>query len=212
MKVSQKALLILIFICTWFSLIEQFNLNINSNLASTTELVIRFFSYFTILSNVLVAVCATVLLFNKSNVNSFFASQSTQTAIAVYIFVVGLIYNVILRSIWDPQGIQKLIDELLHVVNPFLFILYWAIFSTQNKLKSNVIRGWLLYPFFYVIFVLIRGNFSGFYPYPFFHVKEIGLNKVLINCFAVFIIFVIASFLFLIIGNMVSKSKNKISV
>ncbi|MFZ5976285.1 MULTISPECIES: Pr6Pr family membrane protein [unclassified Hydrotalea] len=34
--------------------------------------------------------------------------------------------------------------------------------------------GWLIYPLLYLVYILIRGSFSGFYPYPFVNVLQIG--------------------------------------
>jgi len=44
------------------------------------------------------------------------------TAITVYITIVGLVYNVILRFLWKPEGLQFIVDELLHTVIPLLLL------------------------------------------------------------------------------------------
>jgi hypothetical protein len=67
-----KAYLALLVVLGWFTLIAQFVVNITSVIAPPAELVIRYFSYFTIDSNLMVAVYCTVLLFKpKSNWRSF---------------------------------------------------------------------------------------------------------------------------------------------
>jgi hypothetical protein len=65
----------------------------------------------------------------------FFSKPSVTTAIAVYIFIIGLVYNIILRNLWQPQGSQKIADELLHVAVPLLYVLYWLIFAKKNPLQ-----------------------------------------------------------------------------
>jgi hypothetical protein len=45
------------------------------------------------------------------------------------------VYNIILRNLWQPQGSQKIADELLHVAVPLLYVLYWLIFAKKNPLQ-----------------------------------------------------------------------------
>lgn len=197
-----KVFLGIMAILGWFALITQFIINVRSNVAGTSEIVIRYFSYFTILTNLLVAICCTIILWKPSSKSGdFFSGQKTLTAITVYILVVGLIYNVILRFIWNPQGLQKIVDELLHSIIPVLFLLLWIFFVRKKKLKWKVLLPWLIYPFTYLVFILIRGAFSGFYPYPFLDVIKLGFGKVFLNSLGVTLIFIALSGLFILIGN-----------
>src|SRR4051812_38806133 len=100
---------------------------------------------------------------------------------AVYITVVGLVYNLILRQLWKPAGLQFVDDELLHSVIPFLFILYWLMFVPKSELKWKDVLFWLIYPLIYLICILIRGALSGFYPYPFINTDDIGYYETFIN-------------------------------
>jgi hypothetical protein len=49
---------------------------------------------------------------------------------------------------------------------------------------------WLLYPFLYLIVILARGHISGFYPYPFVDVTQLGYPKVVVNSLWVVLVFV----------------------
>ena len=201
-----KIYLAIIALLGWYALISQFYINIQSKVANTSEIVIRYLSYFTILTNLLVAICCTIIVLNPSSKwGNFFSSQKTLTAITVYILVVGLIYNIILRFIWNPQGLQKIVDELLHSVVPVLFLLLW-IFSVKKKtLKWKAFLPWLIYPLTFLVFILIRGAFSGFYPYPFMDVTKLGYQKVFINSLGVTIIFIILSALFIVVANLSNR-------
>ena len=85
----------------------------------------KFFSYFTILTNLLVAICFTYLYFNKkSKIKTWFSSPKTLTAINVYILVVGLVYNLVLRPLREAKGLEILADELLHAIVPLLFMIF----------------------------------------------------------------------------------------
>ncbi len=123
---TSQTFLVIGAIIGWIAVLSQFYLIIVNRVASVPETIIRFFSFFTILTNTFVAVCFTVLLLGqKTNWGKFFSAPKTLTAITVYISIVGIVYNLILREIWDPKGLQLFVDELLHSVIPVFFILYW---------------------------------------------------------------------------------------
>ncbi|TCC99183.1 Pr6Pr family membrane protein [Pedobacter hiemivivus] len=191
---------------TWFAVALQLYLIILNRVESVSETIIRFFSFYTILTNILVALCLTVLLLKpNSRWGIFFSRPSVLTATTINITVVGLLYNLILRQMWSPEGSQRVADELLHVVIPLLFILYWYLFAPKSGLGWKNAFPWLLYPLVYAIFVLFRGALSGFYPYPFIDVNTLGYNKVLLNCIGLFIGFFLLSQLFIAITKAISR-------
>jgi hypothetical protein len=167
----------------------------------------RFFIFFTILTNLLVAVSMTSALFSPtSKPGLYLAKPSTVTATAVYIFIVGLTYNIVLRPLWSPTGIQKLVDELLHVAVPLLFVLYWWFFAKKNDLQWKHALRWLIYPGVYLVYALGRGAAEGFYPYPFIDVDKYGLSIVLRNAAGLMVVFVLVSLLFIFIAKRMQKN------
>lgn len=207
---SQKIYLSILVFLAWFALVFQFYVHINSGAAAKTELLIRFFSYFTIDSNLLVALCSTsILLFHSTSLGRFFSKPKVITAISVYILVVALIYNVVLRFLWVFQGWSMILNELLHVVVPVMFLIYWIYFVPKQQLQWKNIWFWLIYPLIYTIFVLIRGSHSGFYPYPFLNVTKLGMEKVLLNCAIIALLFAFLSALFVVVGKRKIKSNKQ---
>lgn len=191
----------------WFSVIAQFYLSIENRIAPLPETLIRFFSYFTIQTNILVATCFTVLLLKPaSGWGRFFSSPRILTAICTYISFVGLTYNILLRQLWQPTGLQQLVDELLHSVIPIIFILYWLIYVPKSGLQWKNALRWLIYPVVYVLVMLGRGALSGYYPYPFIDVNELGYPRVFLNGFGLIIAFLILSSIFIAIGKMLSRT------
>ncbi len=186
------------FALTWFALTVQFIIMMQSGVTGVTDSIIRFFTYFTILSNGLTALSFTASLFNFS---PFFSSFKVQTAIAVYISIVAIVYNSVLRFIWEPTGLQRLIDELLHVVNPFIFVLYWYMIQIKMSLAYRFTFKILIFPFVYLVSVLLIGRFSDHYPYPFLDANQIGYLNVFINSLGVTAAFVLVSLLFIFINN-----------
>jgi hypothetical protein len=198
----RKPLLMLLVLCGWFALVAQMKLNIGSKAAPLPELLVRYFSYFTLLTNLIVAIaCSTILLFPDSAIGKFSDRYTTQTAITTYILIVGIVYNLVLRPLWKPTGLQKPVDELLHTIIPLLFVLHWVIFVKKNQLQYKAILPWLLYPLIYIIFVLTRGSFSGFFPYHFFDLNKLSILQVFINSTGIAMAVILVSATLIFIGN-----------
>ena len=194
----KKYLQILIVLLGWFAVIVQFVLMYENKATSTLEMIIRFFSFFTILTNLLVSVYFTYRLFNsKKGAGNIFKRNKSLTAITVYITVVGLVYQVALRHIWHPTGIQMLVDELLHSIIPILVIIYWFKYDPKLPFAWSHIPKFLLYPLLYLVFILVRGAFSGFYPYPFMNAEALGWPKTISNILLLFCVFTILFILFM---------------
>jgi len=207
---STKARQIYLSICAiivWFTVVSQFYLNVVNRSIPLSEIVIRFFSYFTILTNILVALCFTNLLLKpKSNLGVFFSRPGVMTAVAAYITFVGIAYNLLLRHLWNPEGLQLIVDELLHTFIPLFSILYWLIFVPKSGLQWKSIFPWMIYPVVYILCVLTRGALSGFYPYPFIDINELGFFKVLLNDVGLIVAFLLLSLLFVAIGKLMNKT------
>ncbi len=190
---------------SWFAVFLQFRIMINSGEVtglSKPMLAANFFSYFTILSNLLVAISLSYQLnFPRSKPGQFFNSTSVSTAIAVYIFIVGLVYNLVLRKIWSPTGWQLVADNLLHVAVPLLYVLYWYFFAQREPLGWKSLLSWLIFPALYLSYTLIRGAVINWYPYPFVDAGNLGYVKVALNSLAVLATILITGSVLLVINN-----------
>lgn len=174
----------------------QLYLFINDSTKGIGVVLIRFFSYFTILSNIAVSICFFAIAFTKQNQLQFWKLNTTKTAILVYILVVGIVYNAVLRSLWVPTGAQKLVDEMLHVLIPLLFLLYWWLFTQKTAFNRSHVTKSLLFPLIYSVWVLIYGAFSNWYPYPFVDAFNHGYPKAAISSVVLLVVFGLLSLLF----------------
>jgi len=188
---SKKIVMGAIAIIAWFAVIAQFYLILQTTTQtgfSTSKTIINFFSYFTILNNLLVAVCLTSSLSSPSSKwGSFFSKATVQSAIALYIFIVGLVYNLVLRGIVSVTGLDGFI------------------YTARGVLQWKNIFPWLFFPVFYLIYSLIRGTVTGWYAYPFIHAANLGYRKVVINCFFVAFAFFGVGLLFIMINRYKKK-------
>lgn len=197
----RKRLALLFAAIAWFAVTAQFVLLIQNRTVSVPETIVRFFSFFTILTNTIVA-----LFFTGQGLNiGRTYKPGVLSAITVYIFMVGIVYQVLLRHLWQPKGLQFVIDELLHTINPLLVILYWYLYEEKLLVKYAQIRGWLVYPLVYLVYIIIRGSFSSFYPYPFVNVGELGLVRTLLNSGLLTLFFILISYLLIAMGRKMEK-------
>jgi hypothetical protein len=123
----------------------------------------RFFGFFTILSNIGIAAIATAIaLGRENNLTSGRARLMGLTAIVT----VALVYSILLRSTWNPQGLQKLADAALHDWTPLLFAILWALMP-HGELRWSDLKWALTPPALYLGYSLGRGAIDGWYPYYF---------------------------------------------
>jgi len=191
----KKTLIVFIALCGWFAIAAQYFLMLENKVTSLGEMTIRFFSFFTILTNLLVAIYFSSLAFSVG----FLEKKGIGTAATIYIFIVGLVYQIVLRKTWQPEGLQLIVNEMLHSVIPVLALVFWISFDSK-KAEYKQILGWSVYPLVYLFFILYRGSFSNFYPYPFVDVSSIGLMDTLENSLLILLLFFLVSFLFVFAG------------
>jgi len=185
---------IILALFTWFCIILQFYIS--------TDKFINIISYFTILSNSLIAISLSFsTFFPKTKLGVFFSQLSVKTAVALYIFIVFVVYNTVLRGVWKPTGWQLFLDNMLHVAIPILYILYWLFYVKKAKLNWKNGLYWLLFPFAYLIYSLIRGAFVNWYPYPFLNVAKLGYNQVIVNIIIMLFVFLISGSVLIAINN-----------
>jgi hypothetical protein len=142
--------------------------------------VMKFFDYFTILSNILVATVLTTVG-SQRYADGFFAHPKVKTGVAVYIFITGAVYFLILRHTWNPTGLSWVADVTLHYVMPALYGIEWLFFTPKGYLRWHDVIRWLAFPLAFVVWALFWGAIFGFYPYPFIDVAKLGYSQVLVN-------------------------------
>ncbi|MHB2249608.1 Pr6Pr family membrane protein [Pseudomonas fitomaticsae] len=157
---------------------------------------VSFFSYFTVLTNTLVAVVLTCAVTDReSAARRWFLQPWVSSGIAVSIAVVGLAYSILLRHLWHPQGWQFIADELLHDVIPLLFLAYWWLCVPKGTLRLKHLPLWLIYPLVYFAYALLRGHLLGAYAYPFIDVALLGYPQVFVNAGGILLGFVLMALL-----------------
>jgi hypothetical protein len=184
-----------------FAVLAQWVIMVQQREADLLGNLVRFFGFFTILTNLMVCCQLWVLCLPvPARIKHFFNASRVQTALTIYILLVGLVYNTLLRSLWNPTGLQRVVDELLHTVMPLFMLIFWILFAKKGGLGFRDLLYWSIYPLLYLVYILVKGHFSGYYPYPFLNVEVLGMQRVLFNSFWILGFFMGLTFLLPFLG------------
>lgn len=158
----------------------------------------NFFSFFTILSNIL---AAAFLIFASVASEKVWTSKRTQQvrgAVTLYMLMTGVIFALLLSGLKDVQLTAVPWDNgVLHYIMPVVLVADWLLYPSKAKLSYKVVAVWAIVPIAYVAYSLIRGAAISWYPYPFLNATKLGYETVLTTT-ALLAIFVIGAALGLV--------------
>ncbi len=180
----------------WFALLLQLHLSSRQSVATGGGVVHglwMYFAFFTILTNLLAALVLSLpAVAPDSALGRFCSRPATIAGAAANIALVGIAYNLLLRDLWHPRGLQLLADVLLHDVVP-LAVVAWAWLGARQGCSATLAERlrWSLWPIAYFVYAMARGAATGFYAYPFFNVGHLGYGRVLVNAIAIFLGFLL---------------------
>ncbi len=140
---------------------------------------VRFISYLTIWSNVLVAWSTATLAFGTDRDTRVWRALRLDAVIVC--FGGGVVHFFFLRPILDLHGVDALADHLLHQVVPLLAVVGWLVFGPRGRVSRADLLPFMVVPVLWVVYTLVRGAFVDWYPYPFLDVGEHGYVVVLLN-------------------------------
>lgn len=194
-RIAGKPALAALAVVAWAGVLLQLWLSLNLALANgktAGDGVVAFLGYFTVLSNLFVALSATLpLVARASGPGRWFGKPMVLGCATTAILLVGIVYHLLLRNAWAPQGLQLLADYVLHYVVPIAALAYWVVYPPQARLDLLAPLVWCLYPAGYLIYALIRGAVLGSYPYHFIDVASLGYVQVSINGLGLLVAFLL---------------------
>lgn len=186
----------------WTGLIVQFVLSYRQNSSVLLTLWI-IGAYFTILTNLLVAVVFTGVVFGRRSFHKGWLLAGTMLSIAL----VGVVYALLLRGALADAGGSPLVDTLLHDATPVLVTLYWIAFVRKGTLHWQHPLLWSIYPIAYLAYAIARGMATGKYAYPFLDVSEIGWARMAGNASAIAAVFLAVVYAVVWIDRRIASSR-----
>ncbi|MET0208967.1 MAG: Pr6Pr family membrane protein, partial [Burkholderiaceae bacterium] len=144
--------------------------------------------YFTVLTNLFVALAFTSAA--RGGERPALGRPAVLGCATASIAMVGLVYHLVLRELWAPQGAQWLADMLLHYAVPIAVVAHWLACSRALALPWSLALAWCAWPLGYLVYALLRGAVLGSYPYPFIDVTALGYAKTFVNSAGLLLAFV----------------------
>ncbi len=127
----------------------------------------NFFGYFTIQSNLIIAVALAVTLVAAARrKRADLAVSVLRGAATVYIATTGIVYNTLLTGA-NVSASVPWSNDIVHKIIPVYAVLDWLLFSDRARLLLRHVWSFLLYPAVWTTVVLVRGETDGWVPYPF---------------------------------------------
>jgi hypothetical protein len=161
------------------------------------SLIVNFFSYFTILTNLFVTVWF-MLAFRSRQLGqaSWWGDQpEIKGALLVAGGVTILVYWTLLVDIPIPNVTGEIANFLLHLLVPLGLWIDWLIVGgPMTKSFGEMLRAWLIFPIIFVIYTEVRGPFAHWYPYFFLDPQAIGgVGNLVVSILGMILLFLVAA-------------------
>lgn len=171
---------------------------------SLGEAVWSMYRYYTIWTTTLIGIaCACVAL-------SRGVKAQTLTGLLLSIIIVAVVYHALLARLNDFVGIDAFIDTMLHTVIPIAFAAFWIVFVPKAGLRNGHILEWLVLPFVYCIYAMIRAQFDGEYPYFFLNLTELGITRTALNILGLLIAFAVIGALIVWVAHWIDRIASRV--
>lgn len=153
---------------------------------ATPARILNFFSFFTVQSNIAVAITSGMLAQRRSRPSTVFRVLRLDAVICIA--VTGVVFHLALASLQELTGWDALADGILHTLSPIVCVLGWLIFGPRNQLDTRIVRLAVVAPLCWLVYALLYGavttNRYGhhYYAYPFMNVEMHGYVVALLRC------------------------------
>ncbi|MCW2542409.1 MAG: hypothetical protein JWN95_4134 [Frankiales bacterium] len=157
--------------------------------------ILRVLSFFTIQSNILSAVVSAQLARDPQRDGPAWRALRSTTLLGIT--VTGVVYGTVLAKVHEPSGWQQVFtNTVFHYIVPIMMVLGWLLFGPRRRICPATIGWSLLWPLAWLVYTLIRGASTDWYPYPFLDVITHGYARVSINSVGVLVVFFLVTTVF----------------
>ena len=160
---------------------------------STPARILNYFSFFTVLPNIAVAVTTGMLARRLERPSTAFRVLRLDAVICIA--VTGLVFHLALSSLQELTGWDAAADFLLHTLSPILCPLGWLLFGPRGQLDRRIVAWSVVPPLCWLGYALLYGattedrNGNQYYAYPFMNVEVHGYAVALVRCVVVAVLF-----------------------
>lgn len=133
------------------------------NIGDPSFSVANYFSYFTVLSNVLAIVVLAVGGLVDPTTPRW---RWFRGAVTLYMVITAVVYAVLLAGI-DVMLNDAWINFAMHRALPLMLLIDWIVTAPRATIGWRTSLMWLVFPLGYTAYTLARGPVVDWYPYPF---------------------------------------------
>ncbi len=154
----------------------------------------RFFSYFTTQSNLLV-------VFTSFSLARDLRRDGPRWRVArldalAGITITGLVHWFLLHPMDHFHGWLWASDTLVHIVIPVAAVAAWLVFGPRRRITFRVVLLGLVWPLLWLLYTMVVGGLTRWYPYFFLDVNQTGTGAVVLYCVAILVLLFAVSCLF----------------
>ena len=160
-------------------------------------------SYFTNLSNLIVAIVLTMLARNPDRSGGLWSAIRMDSL--VMISITGLIYAIVLAPDAQVEGLDIIVNSIKHYIVPVMTVFLWLLVGPRRQLTFVSVFTALIIPITWAVYTLIRGQFIDAYPYGFINVAVYGMPEVLINIAGVAVLGTVIGLLFWAVDRLLGR-------
>ena len=157
--------------------------------------------YFTIQSNLLVLAAALPLARDPWHDGPVWRVVRLDSLLGIT--VTGLVFAVVLAPYYHPTGLSWWTNIGLHYVSPVLTLMGWALWGPWSRITWSTVARAMLWPAAWVLWTLVHGAATGWYPYGFLDVGQLGLAVALRNVGVI----VLMAFGFLLVYRVIDRRR-----
>lgn len=155
--------------------------------------VLNFFTYFTVLSNIIIGGTSYLLATKPKIKSQLFWGLRLSGIIAIVITF--LVQHFIIKpdsidSVWPFMS-----DLILHTIVPVVALAGWLLFGPRGFLTNRTIALSTIFPIAWLVFVFVRGAMTGWYPYDFLDAGEHGYTQAIMYVGAITVGFLVFAFI-----------------
>jgi len=141
---------------------------------------IRFVSYFTVQSNVLVLLSLIGLLLRPTGPSGMLWRVIRLDGM-LGIVITGLVYNTVLAGLEDLAGARQYVNLSLHAVSPLMAVIGWLVLGPGARFTTRVLAWAMIWPIAWLVYTFVHGGISRWYPYPFLDADRLGVGRAVVQ-------------------------------
>lgn len=156
---------------------------------------VRFFSFFTVESNLLAAVSLALAGLGAVRGRRPGGLSTFRGAVALYMAITGIVYHVLLTNLQESlQTHLPWANFVVHTLIPIVVVLDFLVDRSVVALGGSTTLVWLAFPLLYFGYSLARGPFDHWYPYPFLDPRPHGYGHVAVYAAVISVVFAVLGY------------------